>query len=226
MAKEPDLDVLRRVGWLATVPTNLQDAILPRCDLIQVEAGRRVYHFGDEMGGIIGVVTGQLAVHGKPQGDEPTLLYIGGPGFWTGEFSTATGEQRKVALIAYRDTTLVRLPRAEFLRIATAQPQAWHQLAVLSTRNSVLLLELLSIARRGDPVLRLAQALTLLLREVPPPGRSLTISQLDLGAITRMSRGGVSAAIHALQEQGLIEAGYRGVEVLDPAGLAAFGNDE
>jgi CRP-like cAMP-binding protein len=226
MGKEPDQDLLRRVGWLATVPAELQEAVLARCDVLHVEASRRVYHFGDDMGGIVGVVSGQLAVHGKPQGDEPTLLYIGGPGFWTGEFSTATGEQRKVALIAYRDATLVRLPRAEFLRIASALPLAWQQLAILSTRNSVLLLELLSIARRSDPVSRLAQALTLLLREVLPPSRSLTISQLDLGAIARMSRGGVSAAMHRLQDLGLIAAGYRGVEVLDPAGLAAFGNDE
>lgn len=207
-------------GWLASAPVEFREAVLARSDRIMLEAGQAVYHFGDDVGGIVGVAEGFLQVHGPSQADDPTLFFIAGPGFWTGEFATATGQPRIVALQAHTDLVLLRLPRAEFLRIAAADPRAWHLLAVLSTRNTAIALNLIAMLRRTRPEERLLHVLNLLGREVPEPSRTLPVTQADLGAIARMSRSAVNAALGALERQGLIRLGYRGVELIDPARIA------
>jgi CRP-like cAMP-binding protein len=178
-----------------------------------------VYHVGDDVGGILGVLDGRMEIHGRPNGHDSSLVFIAGPGFWTGEFATATGKPRIVSLFAHSDLTLLRLPRAEFLRIAAADPQAWHQLAVLSARNTALAIEVIEMLKRSDSTDRLGHALFMLFRELPAPGRTIQTSQGDLGALTRMSRGSVNAALAALEARGLVRPVYRGIEVIDPAGL-------
>jgi CRP-like cAMP-binding protein len=213
---------LRRIGWLAAAPPKFQEAVLSRCDRISVAAGHSVYHFGDDVGGIVGVADGFVQIHARAHGEEPTLTHIAGPGFWTGEFATATGQPRIISLVAHSDLTLLRLPRAEFQRIAAVEPEAWHQLAVLSTRNTATALDLIAMLRRGDLVERLAHTLHLLLREVPPPSRTLQVSQADLGAVARMSRTSVNAALQVLEARGLVRPAYRGVEILVPEALRAL----
>jgi CRP/FNR family transcriptional regulator, cyclic AMP receptor protein len=213
---------LHRIGWLAGAPSRFREAVLARCDRISLKAGQSVYHFGDNVGGIVGVSEGFMQVHGRAHGEEPTLVHIAGPGFWTGEFATATGQARIVSLVAHTDLVLLRLPRAEFQRIAAADPQAWHQLAVLSTRNTALALDMIAMLRRGDPVERLAHALHLLFREVPQPQSNLRVSQADLGAVARMSRTSVNAALQVLEARGLVRPVYRGIEILAPEALQAL----
>lgn len=215
----------RRTGWLAEAPPAFREAVLARCDRITVPAGQAVYHFGDDVGGIFGVADGFLQVHGRSLSDTPTVIFIAGPGFWTGEFATATGRPRIISLVAHTDVALYRLPRAEFLRIAAADPLAWHQLAVLSTRNTAIALDLIVMLRRGDPVERLAHALYILLREVPPPARLVQVNQTDLGAVARMSRTSVNTALQVLEGRGLLRTVYRGIEVLDPGALAALADE-
>ncbi len=110
---------------------------------------------------------------------------------------------------------LLRLPRAEFLRIAAADPRAWHLLAVLSTRNTALALDLIAMLRRTRPEERLLHLVHLLGRELPGPLRMLPVTQVELGAIARMSRSGVNAALGALERQGLIRVVYGGIELVE-----------
>ncbi len=209
-------------GWLGGTPVEFRNAVLARSDRIVLKAGQAVYHFGDDVGGIVGVAEGFLQVHGPSQADDPTLFYIAGPGFWTGEFATVTGQPRIVALQAHTDLVMLRLPRAEFLRIAAADPRAWHLLAVLSTRNTALALDLIAMLRRTRPEDRLLHLVHLLGREISGPSRILPVTQLEIGAIARLSRSGVNAALGALERKGLIRVGYRGVELVDPARIASI----
>lgn len=207
-------------GWLGGTPVEFRNAVLARSDRIVLKAGQAVYHLGDDVGGIVGVAEGFLQVHGPSQADDPTLFFIAGPGFWTGEFATVTGQPRIVALQAHTDLVLLRLPRAEFLRIAAADPRAWHLLAVLSTRNTALALDLIAMLRRTRPEERLLHLVHLLGRELPGPLRMLPVTQVELGAIARMSRSGVNAALGALERQGLIRVVYGGIELVEPARIA------
>jgi CRP/FNR family transcriptional regulator, cyclic AMP receptor protein len=209
-------------GWLGGTPAEFRNAVLARSDRIILKAGQAVYHFGDDVGGIVGVAEGFLQIHGPSPADDPTLFFIAGPGFWTGEFATATGQPRIVALQAHTDLVLLRLPRAEFLRIAATDPRAWHLLAVLSTRNTALALDLIAMLRRTRPEERLLYLVHLLGREVPGHSRVIPVTQADLGVIARMSRSAVNAALGALERQGLIRVGYKGVELIDPARIASI----
>lgn len=54
-----------------------------------------VYHFGDDLGGIYGLVSG-VAVNAAPQIDAPQLIHMGVPGSWTGEDSYLIRQPRRL----------------------------------------------------------------------------------------------------------------------------------
>lgn len=215
------MTVLRQVGWLADTPAAFRDTVLARCTVRTAEPGEALYHVGDEAGGLYGVAQGQVGVHGIPHGAKPTLLHIVGPGFWTGEFATLTGQPRVVSLVARTTVQAVRLPRAEFLRIAEADPQAWRHLAMMAVHNTRRAVGIVDALRRDGATDRLAATLVNLASEEGGSPVTLRLSQDDLGTLSRLSRGSVNAALARLEGAGLLRRDYGAITLPDVAALAA-----
>jgi CRP-like cAMP-binding protein len=215
---------LRRIGWLAGTPRAFQDAVLERCDLLQLAPGMPIYHAGDEAGGIFGVVEGRIELH-LAAGDASSLAYIGGPGYWAGELAALRGHPRRFTLAARTACRLMRLPRAEIARLANDEPGRWRHFAELAASNLALAIDVVDCLRRPDPVGRVAAVLLILAREERDTGRELRVTQYDLAALTRLSRGAVNGALAALEARGWVERRYRAIALADLGALSRWAGD-
>lgn len=222
MARSLDLSVFRQRGWLAGAPPGFREAMLSRCDLLSVPAGKALYQAGDEPGGLYGLLEGRVEVHLVPRGETPTMIQIAGPGFWTGEFSATTGGRRLIALIARNDCRVLRLSRAELHRLAETAPECWQMLARLAAWNNSAVLDVIGMLKREDACERVAMMLLILSREVPDAPVLLDVSQTELGHLARMSRGTVNTALRRLAGEGLIAQEYGAIRVPDLAALERF----
>jgi CRP-like cAMP-binding protein len=220
--RDPDLSALHITGWLAETPEPFRALVLSRCKLRTAAPGEALYHVGDEAGGLYGIARGQVGVHGAPQGGSQTLFHVVGPGFWTGEFTTLTGKGRLISLIARTPAQVVRLHRADFQRIAEADPQAWRHFSLLTVHNTLRAIRIIDALRREDATDRLAATLLNLAREQPDSPLVLRLSQDDLGALARLSRGSVNAALARLEGAGLLRRDYGAITLHDVAALAGF----
>lgn len=222
MTREFDVSILRRRGWLARTTPDFAEAVLARSDLIVLNPGEALYQAGDPAGGLFGLLEGQVEVHALPRGDVPTLMHVCGPGFWTGEFSTVTGGARLIALQGRVQSRIMRLSRAEFLRIADNNPQAWQQLMLLVVHNLALSIAVIEALRRDNLTERLAMTLVNLAGEIAERPAVIHVSQNDLASLAHMSRASVNAALARLRDRGLVRYAYGTVTVTDLGGLSVY----
>ncbi|HEX8815027.1 MAG TPA: Crp/Fnr family transcriptional regulator [Terriglobales bacterium] len=206
---------VRRFGWLSETDRHFQDRLLARCDLLAFKPTQYIYQAGDEGGGLVGVVAGQIEIHLPVQRLDSTLIYLAGPGFWTGEAAAVRGHARLISLIARTHCQLLRLPRYELQRMTAADPSFWRFIAILIAGNERRTLRVIDALRCNDPVRRIATMLTTLLGDSGTDGRTLEVSQAELAAMCNLARGSISAGLRKLEQRGLIRRRYGAIEVGD-----------
>jgi CRP-like cAMP-binding protein len=213
------MNVCKEHGWLARMPFAFRDQVLQSCDHIKLRAGQAVFEVGDEAGGIFGVASGRLGLHVPALGHEPTLSFVGGPGFWAGDLAAVAGVTRRTSLIACCETEVLRLSRASMMRLTMADPEAWLHFAELMAANFATSLATIGMLRRADPLARFA-SLLLNLAGLQQPMHTLTLSQAELAAMAAVSRTTTSNALGELEKRGLLRRGYSSITIIDFDGLA------
>lgn len=213
------MNVCKEQGWLARMPTAFCDQVLQSCDHIKLRTGEAVYEAGDEAGGIFGVASGRLGLHVPALGNEPTLSFVGGPGFWAGDLAAVAGVARRISLIACCETEVLRLSRASIIRLTRADPEAWLHFAELMAMNFATSLATIGMLRRADPLARLA-SLLLNLAGRQQPKDTLILSQTELAAMAAVSRTTTNNALAELEKRGLLKRGYGSIGSLHHDGLA------
>jgi CRP-like cAMP-binding protein len=120
---------------------------------------------------------------------------------------------------------VLRLPRSALQRIVEKDPLAWRYLTLLVVRNNARAIAVIAALRRDNAAERLAATLVNLAADLPPAeagGTVARVSQQDLGALARLSRGSVNAGLARLEAAGLIVRDYAAITLADPPALAAF----
>jgi CRP-like cAMP-binding protein len=222
--KKTDESVLRRFGWLADTPTEFQDLVLRKSDRITVAQGVTLFHPGDDAGGAIGVIEGFSDLHVEGGGSDETLSHIVGPGYWVGGVAALTGRPRRIGMVARTTLRLIRLPRAEILRMTDQVPECWRHFSGLASFNLATAVDIVDSLRRSDPAERLAMVLRNLNHSAPTAGGELAVTQADLASLASLSRSSVNRALGVLATHGMIEQGYKTISLPDPDALAAFGS--
>lgn len=222
MLKSVAAQKIRRIGWLATLPEALQDQVIARSDLFKVETGQLLFEAGDATGGIYGVVDGRVDIHLPAHGDAPTLAAIAGPGAWQGDLAAISGDERRISLIAGAPTHVLRLSRAELLRLVQADPANWFHFAALHVTNSARAIATVDMLRRDRPVDRIAALLLNLIALHAGPDNQISVSQSDLGAMAALGRTTVNTALLELEQLGLVQRGYGMVTIVERNQLAQF----
>jgi CRP-like cAMP-binding protein len=222
MAKSAAVHTIRGIGWLATLPADLQDAVIGRSDLIAAEAGQSLFEAGDATGGIYGVVEGRIDLHLPAQGDAPTLASSAGPGAWIGDLAAVSGADRMLSLIAGTPTRALRLSRAEMLRLVQDDPANWFHFAALLATNMARALATIDMLRRDRPIDRVAALLQNLIAMHAGADDAIAVSQGDLAAMAALSRTTVNTALLDLEQKGLVQRGYGTIRVVDRAALDRF----
>ena len=167
------------------------------------------------------MVSGRLGLHVPALGGEPTLSFVGGPGFWAGDLAAVAGVARRTSLIACRETEVLRLSRASMIRLAREDHDSWLHFAELMAANFALSLATIAMLRRADPIARMA-ALLLNLAGRQQRIPILASSQSDLAAMAALSRTTTNNALAALDKLGFVRRGYGTLTIIDHDGLVGI----
>jgi CRP/FNR family transcriptional regulator, cyclic AMP receptor protein len=210
---------LRGVTWLAQTPPNFQDQLLSRADVLRLKKGELLYDVGDDATGLFGVAEGHVEVHAPRVGVEATLSFVGGPGFWLGDIAALTGQPRRVGIVARTDCRLLRVPRAQIVRMTETDSEVWRSFSLLLARNYAKSMGIIHALKQTDPARRVAAMLAVVFEDNPPGVTTAPASQWDIGELANLGRSKVNTSLKALESRGLIRRRYGAIEVLDADGL-------
>jgi CRP-like cAMP-binding protein len=223
--------ILQDHGWLAQTPSDFRQAVLERLSMRKVAAGERLYSAGDREGGLWGIIDGGVKFEIPGPQFEPGVAHMAIPGFWFGETSLIRRTAREVDVYAAQSSVLAMLSLADCRTILCEDPARWQWIALLAGMNHDLAMGLVADLLLQGPQQRLVATLLRLSGWRAGPHLSANpvsvhLSQQQLGLIANLSRTVVSSILLDLKQRGLIDVGYRTLEVLDGDALEAMLGDE
>jgi CRP-like cAMP-binding protein len=212
---------LKQGAWFGGLPESLQEKFVERSNvrtfargqLIQTEEGSGV--------GMTAILDGSVRFLRHVLEAEPTLLHVGGPGFWFGHMNVLEHGSPVVSAVVRTTTEALVLTRAAFTRLAAEDGRLAPAVTEFVYERMRLSYRFLAQAQElpADERLRvrLADLADLRRLEVPITGTSveLDLTQSELAEIVRLSRQQVNARLQVLQGLGLLELGQRRIRVLD-----------
>ena len=204
--------VLTMRGWLTKTPAPFREAVLSNCVLRDFAAGETIYAQGDRSGGLWGLAAGTIGVELAGDHRNPGFAYLTGRGFWIGAHPVVLGTDRQVGLVALRPSSLLHLPTASFLRLASEDPEAWRWLAVLPLMQTTLAFGVLDDLLIRDTRRRCA-AVLLRLAGCRGPGAvsepdDIHVTQEQLAEMLNMSRTALGEVLRWFEARGLISRRY------------------
>lgn len=214
-------------GWLGTTQAAFRAALLAVGQKERVPAGAVLYQLGDAAEGLVGVMSGCVRLHVALNGQKVRIAHICGPGFWLGEYELLTGSPWLVRIEAPTETTVMKVAKTDFLKIAEDDPTAWRWIASLSAENMAVTVRSVEDLLLENSEERLVSVLLRLAGRRPsnpamPPLSLVPVIQSELAEAANMSRRSAGQILRKLEAQGAIALGYGAIEILDPAKLETY----
>ena len=134
---------------MASLPEHIEDTALARLFLgpkrsteaawFSLPGGRVLFHAGEDADRLYFLTAGRLGVVRRAEGQEPQFLGVIRPGEPAGEMALIAGGPHSATVVALRDSELMALPKAAFLRAARRESALMMELAhlmMLRTRQA------------------------------------------------------------------------------------------
>lgn len=212
--------------WLGACSADFAAALLDRAIIRQAPAGARLFHAGDEGGGLFGIASGVVEISLHLSHPDTSIVHLAHAGYWAGH-RPLLGRRRGIGVVARSDTVWALVPQHAVQAFLAANPHWWQCIARLADDNTEIALEGLADLTRHDSRLR---AIAVLLRLAgcryrDPPGGGpveLRLSQNELAAMAVMSRNTLNGIMRELVGDRLVAVGYRQVRLRAPAQLRAI----
>ena len=217
-----------RFGWYRALSPDDQRRILTTSHLAPFDTGDFVARRLAPSEYWIGVSSGiiKLAIYNA---SGKSCTFSGVPrGGWFGEGSVIKRELRKYDVIALQPSLVAFVPTETFHALLSTS-LAFTNFVIRQLNNRMgEFIGSIQNSRLLDVDARVAKSLVQLFNPelYPDTGPTLEISQEELGLLAGVSRQRVNQALQVLEELGLVRRAYNGIEVLDLAGLSAFGSDQ
>ncbi len=216
--------VLQRSAWFSALPTPLQDVVVRRSTIRTFRRGDSIQREGEwprEMGFVL---SGRVRCLIRCGTERETVAHVGGPGFWFGPAATFPSAAAFMSVVADAPTQTMLLPRSEFERIIDEDPRRFRPFSTLAFELLAQLIrylgELPGLTLDGVLRVRIADMAERARRQGGLDGPvELVLSQADLASMVGMSRQRLAQRLRALQQEGLVELGFRRIVVPDPARL-------
>ena len=225
ISETPSLDeawawLARHSNWLSRLPTDKRDSLRTVAQLRDYQPGDPVFRAGELPNGVFGLCRGALNLAVPRMDGEEFFFHRVESGFWIGDLALFSRQRRLVTVRAASACTLVYLPQNQLDALVAANPGIIDEFYQLSYQNMRIVLGLLgnlSISRAENRV-----ALRLLAQtDQQQDSRDwIRLSQDSLSEMVSLSPQSVRRSLHKLEAEGLIEAGYGRIRILDPERLA------
>ena len=216
-------------GWLAVTPPGFRDWALAQLQWRAYAAGEGITHAGHEDGALYCVGDGQVHFVSGLGMDDIGTGYIGLPGIWWGHAPLLGGE-RVGSTVASTAMLCGALPQSALRRRLAAHPEDWEQMtramAGLFRHSAGAHADLLisdSRRRVAATILRLAGWRHRMHPMTPPA--AIVCTQEQLAGSVALSRNTTGKILRDLEADGLVDARYGRLAVLDAARLRALAND-
>ena len=217
--------VLKR-GWLAHQSPEFQRAVLDRTRIVSFSAGEHVFHAGDRIGGVYGVVSGGVGVLIPGLGSALRLAQVLRAGVWFGHGPIMTGRARVLSFRATEPSLALQAPIATLQEIAASQPNWARAVGSLSDFTIDIAIAAVSDLLIPESARRLAAVLlrAAMLEMDNPPAKPVPLSlrQSEIAEMANLSERMVGRILKRFEVAGWIEAGYGGLTLADPKALRAF----
>lgn len=208
-------------GWLAAQSAPFQTLILRKARLIAFQVGSFVYHLGDEVGGIYGIVEGGVGIHVPQPNAETTLAHIARRGVWFGHGPLITRRNRVLEFSIIEPTLLFHVPLAALDEIGAADPANPRALYAVSEFGMDIAIATIATLQIRNVERRIAATLL----RIAPPGEvpvDLFVTQSQLGEMANVARDVVNRVLADFEKKGLVRVAYKKVSLLDTARLRAL----
>ena len=186
--------------------------------------GAYVCHVGDRLESWTGVADGLLKMSTTSRsGKSATLAGLRG-GAWFGEGTIIKNEPRRYDLVALRETRVALMRRQTFSWLFEHSAAFNRFLVHQFNERLAQFIGLAEYDRMLGATGRLARNLAWLFNPIlyPGQGRTLAISQEELGLLAGISRQMANQSLAKLAELGLVEIGHNEVTILDLERLARY----
>lgn len=221
MTPERARAIAGRGGWLSRQPSAFREALLRETQLRRVPAGEAVTSLDEKPDGVACLVDGFVDVFVAPGPFPMKLAYIARPGWWFGDVALISGTARRAGLLARTDIWVLHLPERKVLRLAEEHGDAWRRLAELTAAHFDNALYLAASRSALDLRQRLAGLICWLSdgNFFSEPIEELPITREELGEIASLSRNAAGRVLADFAREGLIEARYGRLVIIDRTGL-------
>lgn len=126
---------LRKFAVLDDISDAALKSLLTEADWFSLPGGAQLPREGENNNSVFLVVTGTLGVYVEDANGPPRLVALAGAGETVGEMSALTGEEHSAALVAMRDTELLRVGPRVFDQLLTHHPRVMFNLLKLVVRR-------------------------------------------------------------------------------------------
>ena len=217
-------NLLRKGKWFGNLPEELQSLIIDNSMLRLVEQNHVLITEDTPPTGMFVLLEGQVAITRQVGYRNDFFIYLGGPGFWFGENGLLGNDITLITATARTKIRALFLPAPNFKQIIEAEPRYYQLFAQLSLTRYAILIRNLSHSNSLPPEeylrLRLADLSDMTHSEqMSDDIVELALSQTDLAAMIGSSRQTINMLLKKLESDGLIEATFRKIRILEPARL-------
>lgn len=191
------------------LPAATIDAIANLAHRRAIDKDAMIFSQGDDGDALYGVASGQVRIFSADDKGHEVFLNILGPGDTFGEIALLDGLPRTASAITTARSTLVSIPRRQFLTLLERQPDlSVHLMKLLCGRLrwvSDLVEESAFLAGPARVAKRLASLVESYGRDLPDGGVEVIMSQGDLGRFLGVSRQIINQYLRAWCDEGWVD---------------------
>ena len=216
--------LLEASPWVDSLTAAQRARIETETIVKRVPAGGFVCRKGESVEHWIGVIDGLVKMANVSADGKPTSFTGLPSGGWFGEGSLLKNEPRRYDVVALRDSVIAYVQRATFMALLDTSVAFNRFLLVQLNERLGQFIAMVEHDRLLGPDARLARGLAGLFNPVlyPGLGRSLPLSQEEMGQMVGLSRQRVNQALKRLEQAGLLKVEYGGVTIENLDGLRHF----
>ncbi|MCX7300247.1 MAG: Crp/Fnr family transcriptional regulator [Rhodobacterales bacterium] len=221
MYRDEGLQILAGQGWLAGTSEEFRELFLPMARWRRFAAGTVVTLGGEEADDIIGMASGVMAFTSALGQPDTPVMHLARAVYWMGYGPILLGGARVVSAEARSEVWVASFPKARLLPLLDDTTGWWRYFIRLvgeyGNMSATIASDLLipeSERRCAAVLLRFGGCQGAVTAPVLVP-----VTQGEFAASANLSRNSAGKILRGWAAQGLVETGYGGITIVDPAGL-------